>query len=941
METKFIIEEIEEYEDSESGSEREIEEYFNERLDDVKEDENREESKEEEEIIIGIDLGTTNSIVSVWRNNNLEIIPDSYGNNTIPSVVAFTNKTKYVGRAGKNQTNINPENTYYEVKRLIGRRYDEISVKNDREFLTYEIEPDEDNNIRLKSSLSRRKKAYAPEEISSIILMELKRMAEGYLKQSVNKAVITVPAYFNDSQRQATKDAAKIAGIECERIINEPTAAALAYGLQKITLNKETDINVLVYDNGGGTTDVSLLNISHGMFQVLASTGNTHMGGADFDNRLVSYAKRIFKKKNKIRELTKVSVISLQKLKKACENAKKILSVTWKAVIAVKEFYEGKNLYVTITREEFEKLCRDLFILCLKPVEDVLRSCEMEVDEIDEIILVGGCTRMPRIREDLKLFFKGKEPNTSINPDEVVSAGAALQGYILANKSDPFSENVVLLDIIPLSLGVETIGGVMTVLIPRNSVIPISRKRKFTPDADYETEVNIEIYEGERAMTKDNFKVGEFKLMGLEPAPRGIAQIEITFSVDINGIISVTAEDVDNNKNKSTITITGDKGRLTKEKIDRLIKEAEEMEAKDKIEREKKQLYYEIEELCSNVTINMKNDDFKLKEKDVARISRDIEKVENWLHEMNYMNRRKKEYLHILERIKKKYGTLILKIKKSETSVKGMEGSLNEGGIEATTVYGNDEEEESKYVEIEEDELGMRDMDDEEKKELKRMRGELIELCYMIFDIINAKTLSIEKKHREEMKDYIDDMLLWAHVQEKISMKEYKEKIDEINRECDKIVEKYETVFEQSEIEKQMTSKKGELEQLCYAIKSSILSNIFSNKEMKIKELERMIDATMKWLIECNMNEMTDNKDMNEMYQLKIDEINEACNRVYNSMLNINIMDESIISNDILIISNDILSGDVIKLDKKSESSISGTSIASLRQKKIQQSQIK
>jgi len=315
-----------------------------------------ENAEEEPEIIVGIDLGTTNSCVSIWRNNNLEIVPDHYGYRTIPSIVAFTNRSKYVGREAKNQTDINPENTYYEVKRLIGRKFSDESVQNDVPFMTYGIDADEHGNVILKSDLSNRKKKITPEEISSHVLMELKYMAEDYLKKEVSKAVITVPAYFNDSQRQATKDAAQIAGLDCVRIINEPTAAALTYGLQRLSKNKDDDINVLVYDLGGGTLDVSLLNISDGLFEVLGSSGNTHLGGADFDNTLVTYCKNKFKIKHKIKKLESLSLLSLQKLRRACENAKKILSETWKASIAVKNFYKGKDLLLKITRKDFEKM---------------------------------------------------------------------------------------------------------------------------------------------------------------------------------------------------------------------------------------------------------------------------------------------------------------------------------------------------------------------------------------------------------------------------------------------------------------------------------------------------------------------------------------------------------------------------------------------------------
>lgn len=489
----------------------------------------------DDDIIIGIDLGTTNSCVGIWRKNNLEIIPDMFGNRTIPSVVSFTSKFRYIGNEAKKQTELNPENTFYEVKRLIGRKYDDETVTNDKEFLSYNIIPDEQNNVMISTSFN---KILSPEEISSYILLELKHMAETYLNQSITKTVVTVPAYFGDAQRQATKDACQIAGLECVRIINEPTAASLAYGFDK----RSGDINVIIYDLGGGTLDVSLLNISDGIFQVLGSCGNTHMGGADFDNVLMTYSIEQFKKKHKI-ELNNINPLSYQKLKQACENAKKRLSEIKKTTIVVPQFYDNKDLFIVITKEIFENICKELFMLCLKPVSDILKSCVIPKEDIDEIVLVGGCTRIPQIRENLKLFF-GKDPNISLNPDEVVAAGAAIQAYILNNNTDPFSENITLLDVIPLSLGLEVIGGVMNVIIPRNSTIPISKTRKYTNDSDNETYICVKIFEGERKMTRDNYLVGSFELTGITPAPRGINQFEITFSVDVNGIINVTALDL-------------------------------------------------------------------------------------------------------------------------------------------------------------------------------------------------------------------------------------------------------------------------------------------------------------------------------------------------------------------------------------------------------------
>ena len=923
-----IIEEV-----NKQSFEKEIDDYF---FSNQKNDQNDEETdkelnceesmsiEDEEEIIMGIDLGTSNSLIGIWRNNNFEIIPDSYGNRSIPSIIAFTPKSKYIGKEAKNQIELNSENTFYEVKRLIGRKFSDETVQNDLEFITFGIKPDLSDNIQLYSQAIDRN--FTPEEISAYILKELKYMAEYYLKKPINKVVITVPAYFNDSQRQATKDAAIIAGLDCVRIINEPTAAALVYGLANKTINDSSkDINVLVYDLGGGTLDLSLLNISNGMFQVLASAGNTHLGGSDFDNRLINFCLNEFKKKYKLNNIDDLSSISYQKLRKGCEDAKKRLSEVEKTTIAIKEFYKNQNLFLTITRGSFEKICRDLFILCLKPLDDILKNTDLDKSLIDEIILVGGATRMPAIRNNLKLFFNGKELNTSINPDEVVAAGAAIQGFILSHDKDPFSENVVLLDIIPLSLGVETIGGVINVLIPRNSIIPIKRKKKFTTDSDYETSVKVKIFEGERPMTKDNFLVGEFELSGIESAPRGIAQIEINFSVDVNGIINVSAEDLKNEHNKKIITIKGDKGRLTPQGIKQIIKESEEMEFKDKIEREKKQLYYEIDDLCSNIKINANNNEFKLKDSDKLMVLTEIETIYSWLKEKDYVSRQNKEFLSVLEKLKKKYGTLILRVNtQSSDTVKGSTDSK----VTSTTIYGNEDDEENIYEEIENEELGIGNDNDEKKKEIKLMRDSLISLCYTLFDIISSSSIKLNDNDITELREYVDDVLLWTHVKEKITLDEYKLKLEEVNNVSNDIVEKNNNIFQNE----QNIDKKKELENLCFAIISTIDSNILSKHETKIQDLKNSVNQIIEWIVSIDADLNNYSKIFHEsVYQSKIDELNSKCNLVYNSIIHfefnsINIIDQSIGSTNDGTFKNNKLDNNLIDNSK-------GTSIEFLLNK--------
>ena len=853
-------------------------------------------NSDDNNIIIGIDLGTTNTCVSIWRNNNLEIIPDEYGNGTIPSFVAFTNKSRYLGYDAKNQKELNPKNVFYEVKRLIGRKITDNSVIQDSEFFTFDIVTDDDNNVLLLNEFNKK---FTPEEISAMILTKVKIMASDYLKQEINKAVITVPAYFNDSQRQATKDAAAIAGLDCVRIINEPTAAALAYGLLNKSIKNNisnnsynNSMNVVVYDLGGGTLDVSILNICDGIFEVLSSVGNTHLGGADFDNRLVSYCITEFKKKNGIDKLKNLSVLSMQKLRRECENTKILLSTTVKTNIAVKNFYEDKNLIVTMTRDKYIRICRDLLILCIKPLEDSLNSAKLERSDIDEIILVGGMTRMPIIRENIKNFFSGKEPNCTINPDEVVSTGAAIQAYLLSNKDDPFSENVTLLDIIPLSLGVETINGVMNVLIPRNSVIPISKKKLYTTDTDYCESVIIKIFEGERKMTKDNFFIGEFELADIDPAPRGIPQIEVKFNIDINGIITVVAENKDKN-NKKSITITGNKGRLKPEEIKKLINEAKFFELKDKIEKQKKQSYYEIEDLSSNIKINISKSEYKLSDSDKKMILEDINEVLLWLKEKKYYDRDHKEYMTVIDKLKKRYGTLILKGNMLDENVKS--SIVQNDRSNSTTVYGNDDDEdESKelFEQIENEEMGINKLSENEKLEIKQLRNCLIELCNSVHEIVTSSEFNFEEEHKRELRDYIDDILLWVHVHQNPTKIDYKSRIDEVNDSCNKMIEEYEknnkSIFEENVINKNINTKKDELEQLCIAIKSSIECNVFSLEEENMKKLDDKVSSILDWIIETENCE-------EEIYIEKLNEINLLCDNLYHSMIGISMHKEKTI----------------------------------------------
>lgn len=868
-------------------------------------DSDDESDEEKEDVIVGIDFGTTNSCVGIWRNNNFEIIPDEHGNHTIPSIVAYTAKSRYVGREAKNQKELNPKNVFYEIKRLIGKKRNDTCVQNDLEFINYDIGEDENGNVVILPEFTKTERKMTPEEIGSVIFMKLKHMACDYLRTEVSKAVISVPAYFNDSQRQAIKDSAMIAGIDCVRMINEPTAAALAYGLMNVSIQKQQienpDVNkemtIIVYDLGGGTLDVSMLAIENGVFEVLGTVGNSHMGGADFDNYILGYCLRMFKQKHNISSLPDVSSMALQRLRKACENAKKILSINTKMTISVRDFYDGKDLIIQLTRDKFNELCSDLLIFCLKSLDDIIRSTGKQKEDIDEIILVGGMTRVPAIYNNIKNFFNGKEPNCSINPDEAVAIGAAIQAHIISHRTDPFSEFVTLLDIVPLSFGVETIDGVMNKLIPRNSVIPITRKRRYTTDTDDVSSVKIKVFEGEREMTKDNYCVGEFILDGLEKAPRGHVKIDVKFCIDVNGIITVYAEDVKNPENKKSLTITGNKGRLSQDEIARLVDESKNYEKKDKTEREQKQHYYEIDDLCNNILTNLNDKEFKLKESDQEMVTKEINEIVLWLKEKKFNERNNKEYVRVIKNIQRKYGTLILK---TTGDNKNKVKTVNEN-VNATTVYGDDEDDEEKlneiFEKIEEEEMGIENLSQEEKEEIKHMKNDLMELCYNINDVIKSESNGMTDEHKTELRDFIDDIMLWIHVQNKLTKKDIEEKVDEINTACDKIMSEYEkqekSVFKENKIKELITDSKHELEQLCYALKSSIESNMFSLSDDSIKTLNDKITDTLLWFGESNDKNISD-----EEYKQRVNELNEECNKLYQSMVNINLSSKKVLDKD-------------------------------------------
>lgn len=796
--------------------------------------------EDDQDPVVGIDLGTTYSSVSIWRNNKIEVLSDEHGTQNFPSVVSFGHNRMYIGNEARNQIELNPENTFHNVKRIIGRKFADKEVQMEIPYLSYKVTEDDG-----KLKLAGRYKRMHPEEVSAIVLMKLRDVASARLGCEVKRAVITVPALFSDAQRAATQDAAKIAGIDCIRIINEPTAAALAYGMTK---RDRKEMMVLVYDLGGGTLDVNLVHINTltNISQVIATVGNGRMGGEDFDNRLVDHCIKRFRMEHGFDNLDDLGTISKHTLKRRCEAAKRHLSTNERATITVRDFHEGMDLKLTITRRQFEHICKDLFIICMKPVDDIMRATKFDRSHITEIMLVGGCTRIPKIVDNLRDYF-GKEPNNSIDPDLVVSMGAAIMGYMLSHSDDPFASSVTLLDVTPLSLGIETSGGIMSKIIPRGTVIPFKSQKRYTTDTDDMTSITVAVYEGERNLIKDNRLLGSFEITDIEPAPRGVPQIVVEFCVDVNGVLDVTARDLRDENTVRKVRIAGNRGRLSPEDVNRLVNEARECMLVDELHREIAHLKYEIGDMCTTIIENLNDTDCSLRENDRALVRDDTSRVVERVRELNAERSLDvEEYRNINKKLKKKYATLILRRNKNADKV----GSSADAKQSGTTVFNTNDEEEDDYHdvvgdELEEDKAIEEKLTAEERIKIVDLRQQLVDLYTNLRTAINHPNSMLSKEDKQELLDVTDDMELWVHTVEYSVSSHYEIRIRELNSKTNEIMEKYDRPFKFQEYK---MSPLEQLESTCYALRGILGGTDGIVGRAGTVVLTEAIEETLDWI---------------------------------------------------------------------------------------------